>query len=108
MRVWGSTNGAGACKKSIQLFKTDQFYNLCGLTEGGPGGILLDPEGHEQHLGKGGRPIFLTEARIVNEKGTDVKPGVVGEFIIKSEMVMNQYYKKPEETKSTIKDGWLY
>ncbi|HEY2422200.1 MAG TPA: AMP-binding protein, partial [Neobacillus sp.] len=38
-------------KKSIQLFKTDQFYNLCGLTEGGPGGILLDPEGHKQHLG---------------------------------------------------------
>jgi acyl-CoA synthetase (AMP-forming)/AMP-acid ligase II len=95
-------------KKSIQLFKTDQFYNLCGLTEGGPGGILLDPEGHERHLGKGGKPIFLTETRVVNEKGIDVKPGVVGEFIIKSEMVMKEYYKKPEETKSTIKDGWLY
>ncbi|WP_342429805.1 long-chain fatty acid--CoA ligase [Neobacillus sp. FSL H8-0543] len=95
-------------KKSIQLFKTDQFYNLCGLTEGGPGGILLDPEGHEHHLGKGGKAIFLTESRVVNEKGFDVKPGVVGEFIIKSEMVMKEYYKKPEETKSTIKDGWLY
>lgn len=78
------------------------------MTEGGPGGILLDPEGHEHHLGKGGKAIFLTESRVVNEKGFDVKPGVVGEFIIKSEMVMKEYYKKPEETKSTIKDGWLY
>lgn len=95
-------------KRSIQLFKTDQFYNLCGLTEGGPGGILLDPEGHQQHLGKGGKPIFFTEARVVDDKGSDVKPGVVGEFIIKSPMVMKEYYKKPEETKSTIKDGWLY
>lgn len=95
-------------KRSIQLFKTDQFYNLCGLTEGGPGGILLDPEGHKQHLGKGGKPIFFTEARVVDDKGSDVKPGVVGEFIIKSPMVMKEYYKKPEETKSTIKDGWLY
>jgi acyl-CoA synthetase (AMP-forming)/AMP-acid ligase II len=95
-------------KKSIQLFKTDQFYNLCGLTEGGPGGILLDPEGHERHLGKGGKPIFLTETRVVDDKGMDVKPGVVGEFIIKSEMVMKEYYKKPEETSNTIKDGWLY
>jgi acyl-CoA synthetase (AMP-forming)/AMP-acid ligase II len=95
-------------KRSIELFKTDQFYNLCGLTEGGPGGILLDPEGHKQHLGKGGKPIFFTEARVVDEKGSDVQPGVVGEFIIKSPMVMKEYYKKPEETKSTIKDGWLF
>jgi acyl-CoA synthetase (AMP-forming)/AMP-acid ligase II len=95
-------------KKSIQLFKTDQFYNLCGLTEAGPGGILLDPEGHKLHLGKGGKPIFLTETRVVNEEGKDVLPGVIGEFILRSPMVMKEYYKKPEETKSTLKNGWLY
>ncbi|WML57568.1 long-chain fatty acid--CoA ligase [Neobacillus sp. PS2-9] len=95
-------------KKSMQLFKTDQFYNLCGLTEAGPGGILLDPEGHKNHLGKGGKPIFLTETRVVNEEGIDVLPGVIGEFIVRSPMVMKEYYKKPEETKSTLKDGWLY
>jgi acyl-CoA synthetase (AMP-forming)/AMP-acid ligase II len=95
-------------KKSIQLFNTDQFYNLCGLTEAGPGGILLDPEGHKLHLGKGGKPIFLTETRIVNEEGNDVLPGVIGEFIVRSDMVMKEYYKKPEETKSTLKNGWLY
>ena len=95
-------------KKSIQLFKTDQFYNLCGLTEAGPGGILLDPEGHKLHLGKGGKPIFLTETRVVNEEGNDVFPGVIGEFIVRSDMVMKEYYKKPEETKSTLKNGWLY
>ncbi|MDN3017430.1 long-chain fatty acid--CoA ligase [Paenibacillus sp. BSR1-1] len=95
-------------KKSMGLFKTDQFYNLCGLTEGGPGGILLDPEGHKKHLGKGGKPIFMTETRVVNEEGKDVLPGVVGEFILRSPMVMKEYYKKPEETKNTFKDGWLY
>ncbi|MEH7376517.1 long-chain-fatty-acid--CoA ligase [Neobacillus drentensis] len=95
-------------KKTIQLFKTDQVYNLCGLTEAGPGGILLDPEGHKHHLGKGGKPIFLTETRVVNEEGNDVLPGVIGEFIVRSDMVMKEYYKKPEETKSTLKNGWLY
>jgi acyl-CoA synthetase (AMP-forming)/AMP-acid ligase II len=95
-------------KKTIQLFKTDQFYNLCGLTEAGPGGILLDPEGHKHHLGKGGKPIFLTETRVVNEEDNDVLPGVIGEFIVRSDMVMKEYYKKPEETKSTLKNGWLY
>ncbi|MFB5196399.1 long-chain-fatty-acid--CoA ligase [Neobacillus sp. KR4-4] len=95
-------------KKSIQLFKTEQFYNLCGLTEAGPGGILLDPEGHKLHLGKGGKPIFLTETRVINEEGKDVLPGVIGEFIVRSDMVMKEYYKKTEETKSTLKNGWLY
>lgn len=95
-------------KKSMKLFKTDQFYNLCGLTEAGPGGILLDPEGHKLHLGKGGKPIFLTETRVVNDEGSAVLPGVIGEFIVRSPMVMKEYYKKPEETKSTLKNGWLY
>jgi acyl-CoA synthetase (AMP-forming)/AMP-acid ligase II len=95
-------------KKSMNLFKTDQFYNLCGLTEAGPGGILLDPEGHKFHLGKGGKPIFLTEARVVNDEGDDVEHGVVGEFILRSPMIMKEYYKKPEETMSTLKNGWLH
>ncbi|MDZ5473018.1 long-chain-fatty-acid--CoA ligase [Bacillus sp. 31A1R] len=95
-------------KKSMALFKTDQFYNLCGLTEAGPGGILLDPEGHKNHLGKGGKAAFLTEARVVNEEGQDIQPGSVGEFILQGESIMKEYYEKPEETKKTLKNGWLY
>ncbi|BCB04179.1 class I adenylate-forming enzyme family protein [Bacillus sp. KH172YL63] len=95
-------------RKSMELFKTDQFYNLCGLTEAGPGGILLDPEGHRTHFGKGGKAAFLTEARVVNEEGKDIVPGAVGEFVVKGESLMKEYYKKPEETAKTLKDGWLY
>ncbi|NHM31969.1 acyl-CoA synthetase [Neobacillus terrae] len=95
-------------RKSIAAFKTDRFYNLCGLTEAGPGGIVLDPESHKRHLGKGGKAMFLTEARVVHENGEDIKPGSVGEFILRGETIMKEYYKKPEETKATFKDGWLY
>lgn len=95
-------------RKSMELFRTDQFYNLCGLTEAGPGGILLGPDGHKHHLGKGGKAAFLTEARVVDGEGIDIMPGAVGEFIIKGESIMKEYYKKPEETAKTIKEGWLY
>jgi acyl-CoA synthetase (AMP-forming)/AMP-acid ligase II len=95
-------------KQSMDLFKTDQFFNLCGLTEAGPGGIFLDPDGHKKHLGKGGKSMFLLEARVVNEEGFNVQPGVVGEFILRGETIMKEYYKKPEETKNTLKNGWLY
>jgi acyl-CoA synthetase (AMP-forming)/AMP-acid ligase II len=95
-------------RKSIKAFKTDQFYNLCGLTEAGPGGIYLDPVGHKLHLGKSGKSGFLTEARVVYENGEDISPGAVGEFILQGETIMKEYYKKPEETKAALKNGWLY
>ncbi|WLR50415.1 long-chain-fatty-acid--CoA ligase [Bacillus tianshenii] len=95
-------------KRSMKLFQTDRFFNLCGLTEAGPGGIILGPEGHKKHLGKGGKAFFLTEARVVDEEGNNVKPGAVGEFVLRGETIMKEYYKKIEETNKTFKNGWLH
>lgn len=95
-------------EQAIKLFGSDQVYNLCGLTEAGPGGVYLDPEGHKHYIGAGGTAFLNTEVRVVNEKGEDIKPGEVGEFIIRSEMVMKQYYNKPEETAAALRNGWLY
>lgn len=95
-------------KQAMNLFKTDQFYNLCGLTEGGPGGILLFPEGHQKKMGAGGKAMLNTIVRIVHENGKDIAPGEVGEFIMRSETVMKRYYNKPEETNRVFRDGWLY
>lgn len=95
-------------EQAVTLFGNDQIYNLCGLTEGGPGGIYLTPEQHKKYAGAGGMAILNTEARVVNDHGEDVRPGEVGEFIIRSEMVMKEYYNKPEETKEALRDGWLY
>lgn len=95
-------------QKSMELFGHQQFYNLCGLTEGGPGGISLTPERHLDKIGSGGIPIPSTEARVVDEEGNDVKVGEVGEFIIRGETIMKEYYRKPEETKKALRDDWLY
>ncbi|WP_335508352.1 class I adenylate-forming enzyme family protein [Bacillus sp. JJ722] len=95
-------------KRSMELFQTDQFYNLCGLTEAGPGGIILDPDGHKHHFGKGGKPFFITEARVVTANGEDIQPGAVGEFVLRGDTIMKEYYKKPAETLEAIKDSWLY
>lgn len=92
---------------SITLFGTDQFYNLCGLTEAGPGGVILYPDEHKERLGAGGKAMFLSNTRVVDDQMNDVKAGETGEFIIKGPIVMKEYYKKPEETSQTFKDDWL-
>ena len=94
-------------EQSMELFGTDQFYNLCGLTEAGPGGVFLSPEDHKTKLGAGGTAMFFTNIRVVNEQMEDVQPGETGEFVIKGETIMKEYYRKPEETQKTFSDGWL-
>lgn len=95
-------------RRSMELFGTEQFFNQCGLTEGGPGGIHLTPEDHKTKMGASGKPRFLMEARVLDQDGKNVLPGVVGELIMRGESIMKEYYKNPEATAETLRNGWLY
>ncbi|MCL5405356.1 MAG: long-chain-fatty-acid--CoA ligase [Deltaproteobacteria bacterium] len=96
-------------RQSMDLFKTDRFYSLAGLTEGGPSGVYLSPDDHRTKIGcSGKRPLLLTEARLVDSEGNDTPPGVHGELVLRSEIMMKEYYKKAAETAETIVDGWLH
>lgn len=58
-----------------------------------------------------GLPVLGYDVRIVNDRGEDVPPGTVGELIVRGEpgwTLMKGYFKNPEATATTIRDGWLY
>ena len=96
-------------RQSMDLFKTDRFFSLAGLTEGGPSGVYLSPDDHRTKIGcSGKRPLLLTEARLADCDGNPTPPGVPGELLLRSEIMMKEYYKKPAETAETIVDGWLH
>ncbi|MFP4474649.1 MAG: long-chain-fatty-acid--CoA ligase [Desulfatibacillaceae bacterium] len=100
---------AEAVRKMIHKFGTDSFFCLCGYTEAGPGGVALQPKDQIRKAGAGGKYIVNMECRLVDEQGNTVtEPGVVGEFAIKGETTMLEYYKKPEATAETIRDGWVH
>jgi long-chain acyl-CoA synthetase len=57
-----------------------------------------------------GIPFPDTDVRLVDvEDGVEEVPqGERGEIIIKSPLLMKEYWNNPEETAGQLKDGWLY
>ena len=79
-----------------------------GLTEcAGPGCVHLGVDNADR-IGPIGIPGFGWEAKIVDKQGNHLPPGESGELLIKGPGVMKEYYKNPEATADTIRDGWLY
>jgi len=58
-----------------------------------------------------GMPVLGYECKVVDDRGHDVPPGTVGELIVRGEpgiSLMKGYWKNPEATAATLRDGWLY
>jgi long-chain acyl-CoA synthetase len=80
-----------------------------GLTEASPV-THLNPLNGTHKLGSIGLPISDTDACIVDmEVGSlTLQPGQIGELIIRGPQVMQGYWKRPDETASTLRNNWLY
>ncbi|MBW1800338.1 MAG: AMP-binding protein, partial [Deltaproteobacteria bacterium] len=93
------------------------FAQGYGQTESGPQTAFLPRKAHEvldkppeeqKALRSIGHPSLGTHIRIVDEISEDVAPEVPGEIIIRSDSIMVEYWKKPEETAEVLIDGWLH
>lgn len=106
---------AGSSPMPIEQMK--QFKELTGaaiiegfgLTEASPV-THLNPLRRIKKNGSIGLPFPDTEARIVDmEVGSVPLPaGKVGELIIRGPQIMKGYWNRPDETASTLRNGWLY
>lgn len=80
-----------------------------GLSEASPV-THRNPIDGVQKLGSVGIPVPNTDSKIVDIDTGEItlRDGDVGELVVKGPQIMKGYWKLPEETKSTIRDGWLY
>jgi long-chain acyl-CoA synthetase len=62
----------------------------------------------EAYLRSVGVPFSVGEVRIKDESGNDLARGTVGEVCVRSPAVCLGYWKNPEATAKTFRDGWLY
>jgi acyl-CoA synthetase (AMP-forming)/AMP-acid ligase II len=117
-RIWyaASPMPTEVLKRGLSVFGPI-FMQGYGQTESGPDVTVLSRANH-RHSGESteaqsvlascGQPCIGVHVRIVDDDGRDVEAGEIGEIIVKSRRTMTGYYHRPEETRETIRDGWLY
>ena len=82
--------------------------NSYGMTEAGPAYCAM-PKGESlKRIGSVGQPMPPLEVRFVDDDGDDVGTGEVGEVLLRMSGRQREYYKDPDATASTWRDGWLH
>jgi malonyl-CoA/methylmalonyl-CoA synthetase len=68
---------------------------------------LSNPYDGERRAGTVGFPLPGVETRIVDDSGSDVETGTVGELMVKTPTLCAGYWNQPPLTARAFKDGWF-
>lgn len=112
--VYGSAPMAGdVVQKAMAVFGCE-FAQAYGMTECCAVATILAPEDHRRALRddrriltSAGRAVFGSAVKVMRADGTDGQVGEVGEILVRGPQVMSGYWGLPEDTGSTLVDGWL-
>lgn len=91
----------------IQAYGTSECWALIYLSAQEHRSALAAREGESNKLGSIGRKTLLAGVRVVNGDGVDIKPGDVGEILLKGGTIMSGYLDRPDETTAAFRDGWF-
>ena len=101
--------GGALLDKNLQKFYVGigiPMFQGYGLSEATP---VLSSNGPEKYrFGSSGKLVQPLELKICDSDGKELPLGEQGEIVVKGENVMAGYWKNPESTADTVKDGWLY
>lgn len=67
-------------------------------------GIESDPD----LLMSCGRPVFDTDVAVVDDDGTSVPAGTIGEIVARGPDCVHEYWHEPELTADTFREGWVH
>ena len=101
--------GGALLDKDLQKFYVGvgmPMYQGYGLSEATP---VISSNGPEKYrFGSSGKLVTPIDLKICDDNGNELPLGEMGEIVVKGENVMAGYWKNPESTAETIKEGYLY
>lgn len=106
----GQTLNDQTTRECMRLF-SKAFHNIYGATE-----IItvlgVDYCARPDKLGSVGRQMANVKTRIIHSDASDpddmVRPGEVGQLIVQTPAMMTEYFRMPERTASSIRNGWYF
>jgi long-chain acyl-CoA synthetase len=105
-----AVSGAAALPAAVLEAFRDRFgitiWEGYGLTETSPA-VTTTALGGEARPGSIGLPLSGVEIRLVDEHGGEVEEGDPGEIVIRGPNVFAGYWRRPDDTAATFRDGWL-
>lgn len=109
---------AGAAPTPINIMekfwqKDIPFVLGYGMTEAGPNNLTAPAEfmtygEMRDKFASVGKPMYFTQAKIVDDRGKEINDGSPGELIWSGPQIFSGYWDNEEETKKTLRDGWVY
>jgi len=104
-------NGGAPCPVPVfkKWWEKDVIFKTgYGLTEAGPNTFWLPDNYVKQKINFVGFPLFYINVKVVDDKGEECGINEEGELLIKGPHVTPGYFKREEETKKNIINGWLH
>lgn len=83
-----------------------ELLQVYGSSESGAISTCLDHEFAHERAGSVGRPMPLTEIRVVDTEGAEVPNGQVGEVCVRGLNTSQGYWRRDDATAETFQDGW--
>ena len=101
--------GGALLDKDLQKFYVGigmPMFQGYGLSEATP--VISSNGPGLYRFGSSGKLVKPIELKICDSEGNELPIGEMGEIVVKGENVMAGYWKNPESTAETVRDGYLY
>jgi len=102
------TGGAPMPEALIKMYAAKNMEVVQGyaLTESCGGGTLLLGEDALRKAGSAGRSTMFTDVRVRSDDGVISEQGE-GEVVIKSDILLKEYWNNPDATRGAFDNGWF-